>query len=50
MDIILVGCILEVSGGFLRTPRKLDLAAVRGPIRPPPEPPQDPNMKFFSVI
>ena len=37
--IILVGCILEVSGGFLRTPRKNDWAAFRGPIRPPPEPP-----------
>ena len=37
--IILVGCILEVYGGFLRTPRKLDWAAFHGPIRPPPEPP-----------
>ena len=27
MHIILVGCIIEVSGGFLRTPRKSDWAA-----------------------
>ena len=37
--IILVGYIREISGGFLRTPRKVDWAAFRGPIRPPPEPP-----------
>jgi len=37
--IFLVDCIMEVSGGFLRTPRKNDWAAFRGPIRPPPEPP-----------
>jgi len=37
--IILVGCIIEVFGGFLRTPCKLDWVAFRGPIRPPPEPP-----------
>ena len=37
--IILVGYIKEISGGFLRTPRKVDWAALRGPIRPPPEPP-----------
>ena len=37
--IILVGYILEISGGFLRTPRKNDWVAFRGPIRPPPEPP-----------
>ena len=37
--IILVGYIREISGGFLRTPCKVDWAAFRGPIRPPPEPP-----------
>ena len=37
--IIFVGYIREVSGGFLRTPHKLDWAAFRGPIRPPTEPP-----------
>ena len=37
--IILVGYIREISGRFLRTPRKFDWAAFRGPIRPPPEPP-----------
>ena len=37
--IILVCCILEISGGFLRTPRKLDWAAFRRPIRPPLGPP-----------
>ena len=37
--IILVGYIREISGGFLRTPRKVDWAAFRGPIRLPPEPP-----------
>ena len=35
--IILVGYIREISGGFLRTPRKFDWAAFHGPIRPPPE-------------
>ena len=34
--IILVGYIREISSGFLRTPRKVDWAAFRGPIRPPP--------------
>ena len=38
-DIILVGYTREISGGFLRIPRKVDWAAFRGPIRPPPEPP-----------
>ena len=37
--IILVGYTREISSGFLRTPKKFDWAAFRGPIRPPPEPP-----------
>ena len=37
--IILMGYIREIFGGFLRTPCKVDWAAFRGPIRPPPEPP-----------
>ena len=37
--IILMGYIREISGGFLQTQRKVDWAAFRGPIRPPPEPP-----------
>ena len=36
--IFLVGYIRVISGGFLRDPRKVDWAAFRGPIRPPPEP------------
>ena len=44
--IILVGCILEVAGGFLRTPRTLDWAAFRRPIRPPPEPPPSGDFSF----
>ena len=39
VHIILVGCIIEVSGGFLKTPHKLDWIAFRGSIRPLPEPP-----------
>ena len=39
IDIILVGYTRKISGGFLRIPRKIDWAAFRGPIRPPPEPP-----------
>ena len=38
-DIILVGYTKKISGGFLRIPQKVDWAAFRGPIRPPPEPP-----------
>ena len=37
--IILVGCIIKVSGGFLRIPRTLDWSAFCGPIRPPLKPP-----------
>ena len=37
--IILVGHIIEIFGGFLKTLRKVDWAMFRGPIRPPPEPP-----------
>ena len=37
--IFLMGYIKDISGGFLRDPRKVDWAAFRGPIRPPPEPP-----------
>jgi len=37
--IILVGHILEISGGFLKTQSKDDWTMFRGPIRPPPEPP-----------
>ena len=36
---ILVGYISKISGGFPRIPQKVDWAAFRGPIRPPPEPP-----------
>ena len=37
--IFLVGYIGVISGGFLRISQKVDWAAFRGPIRPPPEPP-----------
>ena len=39
VHIIIVGYIIDVYGRFLRTPHKLDWAAFREPIRPPPEPP-----------
>ena len=37
--IFLMGYISVISGGFLRAQQKVDWAAFRGPIRPPPEPP-----------
>ena len=37
--IFLMGYIKDTTGGFLRDPSKVDWAAFRGPIRPPPEPP-----------
>ena len=43
---ILIGCIREVTGGFLRDPQSLDWAAFRGPIRPPPEQPPWGNFSF----
>ena len=46
--IILVGYIREISGGFLRTPRKVEWAAFRGPIRPSPKPP--PWGDFFPSL
>ena len=39
INIMIVGCIIEVIGGFLQTQHKLNWVAFRGPIRPPPEPP-----------
>ena len=38
-DIILVGYTKKISGGFSRIQQKVDWAAFRRPIRPPPEPP-----------